>query len=230
MAELADRPIWGSKGAVNRAGIALRDRALIDEHVITLEKWRMAHRSLIHAFEGTLRARAKEKRIEVAQRLKRRFTIADKLRRYPKMELARMDDIAGCRLIFQSIDELYEFRDAFHQAKFSHVRRNEKNRYDYIKAPTNRGYRGVHDVYEYCAKKGRATTCNGFLIEIQYRTQIQHAWATAVEVVTQITEHQPKFDRGDQRYVRFFCVASEILAREYESRKGYFCLIYLIEN
>jgi len=80
-----------------------------------------------------LRARAKKqeqqmqgRRIEVAQRLKRRRTIIDKLRRYQGMQLARMDDIAGCRLIFPDIESLHKFRDQVHRARFNHVLKNEK--------------------------------------------------------------------------------------------------------
>lgn len=143
--------------------------------------------------------------------------------RYPRMELARMDNVAGCRLIFKSIEELYDFRNKLHRAKFKHVLRNghNKDKYDYIKAPSEGGYRGIHDIYEYRAQKGRDETCNGLLIEIQYRTEIQHAWATAVEVVTQMTENEPKFNRGDRRHIRLFCLASEMLARAQEGLSGY---------
>ena len=40
--------------------------------------------------------------IRVGQRLKRLPTIIDKLCREPKMQLARMQDIAGCRAVVQS--------------------------------------------------------------------------------------------------------------------------------
>lgn len=215
-------PHWGSKGAVNRAGDAIRADNLTPGQTIILESWRMAHQRVIHTFEALLRTRAKNLPIEVAQRLKRRNTIVDKLMRFPRMELARMDDIAGCRLIFKSIEDIYEFRNKLHRAKFNHVLRNgdNKDKYDYIKSPSDRGYRGVHDIYEYRAKKGRDTSCNGLLIEIQYRTDVQHAWATAVEVITQITENEPKFNRGDQRYIRLFCLAGEMLARVHEGMTG----------
>jgi ppGpp synthetase/RelA/SpoT-type nucleotidyltranferase len=220
MTKKSDLPYWGSKGAVNRAGEAIRAKAVTEGHALVLESWRIAHRNVIHTFEALLRARAKNKDVEVAQRLKRRYTIVDKLSRFPRMELARMDDVAGCRLIFQNIEVLHEFRDKVQRAKFLHVLRNAKDKYDYIEVPTDRGYRGIHDVYEYRAKKGKSKRYNGLLIEIQYRTQLQHAWATAVEVVTQMTENEPKFDRGDRRHIRFFCLASEILARTNEDRKS----------
>jgi putative GTP pyrophosphokinase len=45
---------------------------------------------------------------------------------------------------------------------------------------------------------------------------VQHAWATAVEVIGIITESQPKFQRGDDRYEKAMALASEILARAHE--------------
>jgi hypothetical protein len=223
MTKKAKLPHWGSKGAVNRAGDALRAipaQPLSDGHTLVLESWRMGHRGVIHAFEALLRSRAKNTDIQVAQRLKRRSTIVDKLERYPRMQLSRMDDVAGCRLIFPNVGSLHEFRDKVHRAKFKHIRKNDKQKYDYIETPTKRGYRGIHDIYEYCARKKKSTRLNGLLIEIQYRTSLQHAWATAVEVVTQMTENEPKFDRGDPRHIRLFCLASEILARAHEGRIG----------
>jgi hypothetical protein len=175
---------------------------------------------VINSFQALLRARARGTGIEVAQRLKRRSTIVDKLSRYPRMELARMDDVAGCRLIFPNIAALSKFRTGLHGAKFNHIRKNDAAKYDYITSPTERGYRGIHDVYEFRARRKRSTVCNGLLIEVQYRTQLQHAWATAVEVVTQLTENEPKFNRGDPRHIKLFCLASEILARVHEERKS----------
>lgn len=136
------------------------------------------------------------------------------------MQLSRMDDVAGCRLIFPSIAALRDFRRELHRAHFRHVHKNDPAKYDYILSPTERGYRGIHDIYEYRARRNRSTLCNGLLIELQYRTQAQHAWATAVEVVTQLTENAPKFNRGDARHIRFFCLASEMLARVHEERKS----------
>lgn len=208
-------PHWGSKGALNRAGDAVRNDTLDNDQAMILESWRLSHQDVINTFQALLRARAKNLDVQVAQRLKRRSTIVDKLFRHPGMQLARMDDIAGCRLIFSNIKSLHEFRDRLHKAKFKHVLKNEKKKYDYIENPTSRGYRGIHDIYEYRSKKGKSQ-CDGLLIEIQYRTNVQHAWATAVEVVTQMTDHQPKFDRGDPRYVKLFCLASEMLARTHE--------------
>jgi ppGpp synthetase/RelA/SpoT-type nucleotidyltranferase len=217
MVKKINLPHWGSKGAVNLAGEALRGEGPLGEGQATvLESWRLAHRDVINTFQALLRARARNLNVQVAQRLKRRATIVDKLYRQPGMQLARMDDIAGCRLIFPNIDQLHQFRNDLHGANFKHIRKNEKDKYDYIEKPSDRGYRGIHDIYEY-RSRGRNTKSDGLLIELQYRTIVQHAWATAVEVVTEITENEPKFDRGDRRYIKLFSLASELLARIHEA-------------
>jgi hypothetical protein len=217
MANETDLPHWGSKGAINRAGDALRAGKLEPGQADILESWRMAHRDVINSFQSLLRARAKNLDVQVAQRLKRRSTIIDKLSRHDGMQLARMDDVAGCRLIFPNIKALNEFRTKLHHAKFKHIRKNEKDKYNYIEKPSDRGYRGIHDIYEHRSKsKNGNPKCDGLLIEIQYRTVVQHAWATAVEVVTEVTENEPKFDRGDRRYIELFRLSSEMLARAIE--------------
>lgn len=133
-----------------------------------------------------------------------------------------MDDVAGCRLIFHSIAELNSFRELLHKARFKHKRRNDLNKYNYILSPKPTGYRGIHDVYSYDVNSKKGENYKGLLVEIQYRTFVQHAWATAVEVVGFITESQPKFQQGDKRYEYCMALASEILARGHEGLKGPF--------
>lgn len=212
----------GSKARVNRAGekVRLGTAGAEDYHVI--DQWRAAHRAVLNTFQAILRVRTRHTGITVAQRHKRRRTIFDKLYRFPGMQLARMDDIAGCRLIFTSINELYKFREDFHKARFKHKRRNEIDKYDYIKHPKTTGYRGVHDVYAYDVKSAVGRWLTGLYIEVQYRTLVQHAWATAVEIIGFITESQPKFQQGDTRYEQAMALASEILARTYENSLGPF--------
>ncbi len=210
----------GSKSKVNRAGNNIRNGTATRVDYRVLEAWRSAHRNVLNTFQAILRNRTKETDIIVAQRHKRKTTIIDKLKRYPLMQLARMDDVAGCRLIFNDIESLYAFRQEFHKSRFHHKRKNNIDKYDYIKHPKQSGYRGVHDVYSYDVNSNIGRSLKGLLIEIQYRTNIQHAWATAVEVVGYITTSQPKFDRGDTRYQFAMALASEIMARVYENRNG----------
>lgn len=221
----SDKFPGGSKSRVNRAGANVRDGTATAEDIRAIDTWREAHRSVLNTFQAILRGRARGTEIIVAQRHKRQRTIFGKLRRFPKMQLARMDDVAGCRLIFPSIEELYTFRAHLHSAHFNHTRRNDADKYDYIKHPKATGYRGVHDVYEYDVNSEVGRPLKGLLVEIQYRTLVQHAWATAVEVIGFITENQPKFEEGDTRYLRAMALASEILARVYEGSTGDFPLL-----
>ena len=212
----------GSKSRVNRAGERVRRSDALEEDFAVIDEWRAAHRAVLNTFQAILRTRTRGTSITVAQRHKRRRTIFDKLQRLPGMNLSRMDDVAGCRLIFQSISGLNEFRSKFHRARFNHKLRNEREKYDYIKAPKATGYRGIHDVYEYHVKSDTGKRLAGLYVEIQYRTLIQHSWATAVEVIGFITQSQPKFQQGDIRYEQAMALASEILARAYENAKGPF--------
>ena len=186
------------------------------DDLVVIDTWREAHRPVLNTFQAILRIRARGTGIVVAQRHKRKRTIFDKLRRLSRMELARMDDIAGCRLIFATVHDLRTFRTKFHAARFKHKRRNDVDKYDYMKCPKNTGYRGVHDVYEYDVNSVHGKDYKGLFVELQYRTFVQHAWATAVEVIGFITESQPKFQEGDDRYEKIMALASEILARAFE--------------
>lgn len=212
----------GSKSRVNRAGDNVRNNCASADDLSVIDEWRAAHKIVLNTFQASLRTRTRYKNIVVAQRHKRRNTIFNKLLRQPSMELSRMDDIAGCRLIFESVADLKKFRESFHKARFKHKRKNDSDKYDYIKRPKVTGYRGIHDVYSYDVNSKNGELHKGLLVEIQYRTMVQHAWATAVEVIGFITENQPKFQQGDKRYETCMALASEILARFYEDSPGPF--------
>ena len=212
----------GSKERVNRAGDNVRRGIATPEDMAVIDTWRAAHRPVLNTFQAILRMRTRSTKIVVAQRHKRKNTIFDKLSRLPGMKLARMDDVAGCRLIFPSVIDLYKFRTKLHSANFKHKLRNELDKYDYIKSPKDTGYRGIHDVYEYDVNSDPGKPYKGLLIEIQYRTIYQHAWATCVEVVGFITESQPKFKKGDSRYEQILALSSEIISRAFEKKNSCF--------
>lgn len=212
-----------SRAQVTRAGqrIAARQESLDD--IVMLENWRASHAWVINTFQMNLRRRSRGTEIVVGTRLKRRVTIVNKLQRFPKMQLGRMHDIAGCRVIFPDVASLNSFRQDVHKARFAHTRRNvEEDRWNYIEHPKTDGYRGIHDVYEYESRAGQGQPWKGLLIEIQYRTLLQHSWATAVEVAGLLTHNNPKFGQGAPEFVEFFAVASEILARRFEEMHSCF--------
>ncbi|MEO9786035.1 MAG: RelA/SpoT domain-containing protein [Aurantimonas coralicida] len=207
---------------------------------MVLDNWRASHSYVLNTFQANLRLRAKGKDITVAQRLKRRPTIIDKLRREPTMQLNTMHDMAGCRLIFENIEELEKFRLSMIYSRFKHkpksfhyvvdedrkpiapgIRHSKRiDRYNYIISPKQSGYRGVHDVYEYNVNTAGGKSWNGLHLEIQYRTIYQHAWATAVEVADLVTTNRIKFSEGDYSHERFFLLTSEMIARAFEGIPG----------
>lgn len=215
----------GSKSRVNKSGENIKAGAATPEDYAVFESWRSAHRQVLNTFQAYFRIAVKrnfQENFIIAQRHKRKSTIINKLSRHPKMMLSRMDDIAGCRLIFDDNASLNRFRSQMHNNHFKHVLRNTPEKYDYIAKPKGSGYRGIHDVYEYKTTSAATRGSNGLYIEIQYRTKIQHAWATAVEVVGHVFESQPKFEIGDARYHEAMALASEILARVHEGLDGPF--------
>jgi putative GTP pyrophosphokinase len=210
----------GSRKRVSRAGDAVRDGNASADDLRVFNLWRGAHAYVINSFQAMLRGRTRGLDIAVAQRHKRRTTIFRKLRRFPEMRLHRMDDVAGCRLIFPDIDALRVFRAGLHSAKFQHKLRNDPDKYDYITTPKPDGYRGIHDVYVYDVRGKGGAAYKGLQIELQYRTIYQHAWATCVEVIGFVTQSNPKFKEGDKRYEQIMILASELIARVWEGVSG----------
>jgi ppGpp synthetase/RelA/SpoT-type nucleotidyltranferase len=102
-----------SKTRINRAGEAL-GRAVLDgadpmsasyrEELELVRAYRAAHAYPLTAVTMALRHHAKRAAdgswFDIGQRLKQLSTITDKLARIPGMNLARMQDIGGCRATF----------------------------------------------------------------------------------------------------------------------------------
>ena len=81
---------------------------------------------------------------------------------------------------------------------------------DYIANPKPSGYRGVHLIYRY--NSDRKKTYNGLQIEIQLRSTLQHAWATAVETVGTFTRQALKSSQGEAEWLRFFALMGTAMA------------------
>lgn len=219
-----------SRNRVNRAGEAIGRGHPSPEDIEVMENWRGSHAYVLNTFQANLRNRSRNSTATVGTRLKRRITIENKLIRFPGMQLARMHDIAGCRIIFNSVEELLSFREEFHSARFDHKRRGSADdaRWNYLLYPKPDGYRGIHEVYEYNVQSKTGKTWNGLLAEIQFRTSAQHAWSTAVEVAGLLTENKPKFGQGNPQLIEQFKAASELIARHFEGSKS--CLPDISNN
>lgn len=203
-----------SKSQVNRAGdvlvaperFSLADQILANQ---VLANWRASHGYPINTFQATLRQKLKsvDRAAIVAQRLKRAPSIVLKLQRFDGMKLARMQDIGGLRAVVGSVPKVRKLEAAYRSAQFNHVLTSSKN---YIDEPKEDGYRSVHLIYRYV--NYGATAYNGLSLELQLRTRLQHAWATAVETMGTFLGQALKSGQGEGAWRGFFAKAGAALA------------------
>jgi ppGpp synthetase/RelA/SpoT-type nucleotidyltranferase len=202
-----------TKGEVTRAG-----RVLIDQNATEVQRtqaldvmssWRAAHAYPMRALLMMLRQKAAgvDKKAVVVQRHKRAPSIIGKLSRFPQMELSRMQDIGGCRAIVATARDVEKLNQRIQSSRTRHKLHRE---YDYIACPKETGYRGVHLTYKY---NGEKSQYQDYFVELQLRSKIQHAWATAVEIVDTFTGQALKSSKGTQDWLRFFRMASAEFAK-----------------
>jgi ppGpp synthetase/RelA/SpoT-type nucleotidyltranferase len=130
-----------------------------------------------------------------------------------KMKLTQMQDVAGCRAVLGNVKAVQEL-DAFLRNE-SRMKHEFGTHDDYIANPKPSGYRGVHLVYRFHADKPPASGCNGLKVEIQLRSQFQHAWATTVETVGTFLGKALKSSIGPNDWLRFFALmGSGVALRE----------------
>jgi ppGpp synthetase/RelA/SpoT-type nucleotidyltranferase len=174
-----------------------------------VNNWRSAHNFPLNTFHVGLRKRGKQidSGIITAQRIKRLSSIEHKLSRFPTMTLSQMQDIGGCRAIMRSTKAMKKLCDAYAASELKHILAVND---DYVASPEPSGYRGVHLVYKYFSD--RKTDYNTLKIEVQIRSQLQHAWATAVETVGTLQQQALKSSQGEKDWLRFFALASSAFA------------------
>lgn len=202
-----------SKNQIINAGKTIKKDNASDEDVkqalLVIDNWRSAHAFPLHIIYTHLRRFAKNnKDIIVSERLKRLDSILGKLKREPTMSLWTMQDLGGCRFVVPNVGDVYTYVEKYEKSRKRHIL---KNQYDYIKNPKKSGYRSVHMVYQY--KSDRIETYNrNMLIEIQFRTHLQHIWATAVETMGLFTKEAIKSGQGSDDVKRFFALISSVFA------------------
>lgn len=183
-----------------------------DGMVPVINNWRACHAYPLNVLQTNLRRAAR--RIDpdalIAQRTKRLVSIAIKLDTRPQMKLTQMQDIGGCRAVLKSalaVQKLDHFYS--HESQMKHVL---ASRDDYIKSPKLSGYRGIHLVYRFHSDKEGGKRFNGLKVEMQLRSQYQHAWATAVETVGTFVGEALKSSVGSEDWLRFFALISSAIA------------------
>jgi ppGpp synthetase/RelA/SpoT-type nucleotidyltranferase len=179
------------------------------EALNVLSNWRAAHSYPMHAILIFLRRKSFEvnNSAVVVQRLKRTPSILSKLNRFPSMKLHRMQDISGCRSVVKTVEQVEKLTKLFENSKTTHKLHKIDN---YINSPKSSGYRGIHLVYKYNGKKEQY---QDYFVEIQLRSKIQHAWATAVEIVDNFTSQALKASQGSKDWLDFFLYTSAEFAK-----------------
>jgi len=181
-----------------------------------INNWRSSHSYPLHCLKMTLKRRAQKVSRDaiVAQRTKRLPSIEAKLKRWEGMQLARMHDIGGCRAIMRNVGQVNELVGTYEESRSKNPQRGPEfvRPYDYIAQPKEDGYRSIHLVYKFRSSSRKYRVYNGLRIEIQLRTQLQHAWATAVETASMFTGQALKSNVGDESWKRFFALAGTALA------------------
>jgi putative GTP pyrophosphokinase len=206
-----------SKEAVNRSGALLRDYFHIPlkpgqdvwdiwdsekvvEAFFAVTWWKQLHARPLSKVAANLRYHVMREngeidgKIDVAQRLKKRDTIIDKLERYPKMKLTRMHDIGGARARLPSVDCVQAVSRRLRKTWTVVATR------DYLEVPKPSGYRAIHhDVRR-----------DGRVIEVQLRTVRQDAWANQVEDDGRVLGAGYKFGFGDEAIHDYYRTVSEM--------------------
>ncbi|MEN1705032.1 MAG: RelA/SpoT domain-containing protein [Planctomycetota bacterium] len=205
-----------SKSQIDRAGriLARQPNAAANEREWArgvLSNWRSCHAYPLNTFQATLRARAARigHSFVVSQRLKRRTSIVKKLQRFSTMQLSTMQDIGGLRCILGSMQQVDALFNAYRDGRLSHdLRRCD----DYIRSPKDSGYRGVHLVYRY-KRTSDPLAFNGLHVELQLRSNVQHAWAMAVETAGLFLHQALKSSEGPEEWLDFFRLCSSAFAK-----------------
>lgn len=178
-----------------------------------LSEWRRAHNYALNTFQAMLRGRCtslgySDQNFVVAQRLKRTPSIVAKLQRFPTIRLRQIQDIAGLRVVLPTVQDVRKFHDLLLNSSAKHEPKLPPK--DYISHPKPDGYRSIHQVFKY--RNIKHPELNVLSVEVQIRTKLQHAWATAVETLGVIERASFKTGGGTEEFKEFFRLCSALIS------------------
>ena len=143
----------------------------------------------------------------IAQRLKRKPQILRKLKRF-SVRLSQLQDIGGTRVIVdqnQDVNHLINFlKERFQASKELKVIKMTDYRGE---GREDSGYRAYHVILER----------EGYKMELQIRSKIQHYWAETIERTSVVYGHHLKELDGDPTVILYFKTLSDLF---YEIEAG----------
>lgn len=208
--KMGENDITISKNQVRKAGENVKDDKATNEDYKTISLWRSKHISIMTAMVNAINKKLKVKNLKaiiVARRLKRLSSIEFKLKRFPNMKFDTMQDIAGVRVVFKELQQVKNFQMLMEN---TYSKEDKKIKFklistkDYIQKPKDDGYRSIHQIFEHKDDKMH--------LELQIRTQLQHYWATAVEVLGMKGESKIKQGKGEDYHKEFFKLSSALFS------------------
>ena len=178
-------------------------KTLSEDDLQDLTSWRNSHGPSLNYLLSVVEKEFLSNGLNIAEyflteRLKRIFSMKLKLDRFENMQLSMMDDIAGARMVVPNFKNANDVFVRLKEKEFKYTLLKVNN---YISVPKKDGYRSIHLVY-------RTNKDPSVQIELQLRSEIQHIWATAVEVFGTIVKTSFKTGDGEDDWRDFFKLLS----------------------
>ena len=215
-----------SRSQIDKAGNSFRHGCIGEERkdaILKIQNFREMHLYPLMLIKNHVAQATKKvyKRGVVARRLKMLATIIDKLERPTldgrsenAIQITRMQDIGGCRAIVADIKQLKELHEKLKNSRSMHqiIRTN-----DYLK-PKSSGYSAIHLVYSCFLGSEEDSEWKKTKIEVQLRTELQHAWATSLEIIDTLEDIKLKTSmEGHLEWRRFFYLSGLLVAHAEKS-------------
>lgn len=215
MSKLSQLSLEYSRSKIDKAGKVLSRHLDVSEDVeveseIVFDNYRQAHLEPMMQTTMQLQKWMDEsgKGYYIAMRLKRRPQILRKLTRL-SVRLTQLQDIAGARIILErnaDVDETVRYlREVISRQTDVKIVRDTDYR---DKGRDDSGYRARHIILD----------SNGYKIELQLRSKVQHYWAETIERTSVVYGHFLKELDGDPCVLSYFKQLSDVFY-EFESNR-----------
>ncbi len=173
-----------SKGQIDRLGSRLwRDGPTVPDDAGMYVDWSSSFEDSLREVESVVVDAAERADVSLSERtgrIKQLYSVIAKLRRMPT-KLSSLDDIAGVRAVMHSDRDVNALVLQLATERVKRVR-------DYRDRDRN-GYRAVH--LTLLSQTGKS-------VELQLRTELQHAWAGLSERRAAVVDHAVKYGGGPQ--------------------------------